>query len=308
MEKTIRGIGIKAPETGGDLDRLDRALEHLESLGCAYAELPLYSEEFIASGRILWRRVEAYRARCAAHGLRYTAHGPQCGNFMDEAHRVMHLATANAMIEISAAIGADVLVLHSGRIPPTDPKTLERLLGQERKAMRTLGEAAAPLGVTLALENLYAEGDVTAVNVIRLSKQIADIAHDNVVGALDFQHARIQTTIEGLDYAQSLATYAPYVRHLHVHDSFGRPKTARTHHPAEDVALGQGDLHLPLGWGDTPWETVAPMLRLRPGTTLILEVAERYWASEGREMVARARELAGMLEAATFAQRRPGAA
>ncbi len=308
MDKTIRGIGIKAPETGGDLDRLDRALDLLELFGCTFAELPLYGEELIAGGRILWRRVEAYRARCAAHGLRYTVHGPQCGNFMDEANRAMHLAVANAMIEITAAIGADVLVLHAGRVPTGDPNALERLLGLERQAMRTLGDAAAPLGVTLALENLYSEGDLAAVNVVRLARQVAEIAHENVVGALDFQHARIQTTLEGTDYAQSLAAYAPYVRHLHVHDSFGRPKTARSHHPSEDVAFGQGDLHLPLGWGDTPWETVAPLLRLRPGTTLILEVAQRYWASEGREMLARARELAGMLEAAAFSQRRAGTA
>lgn len=302
--KIIRGIGMTVHEMGGDADSLDHALETVESLGCGYAELSFYAEDLVAGGRVLWRRVEDYRARCAKHGLRYTVHGPLCGNFMDEANRVMHMAVARAMIEITAAVGADVLVCHAGRVPACDEATGERLLGLEREALRTLGEAARTLGVTLALENLFSEGELVAGSVVRVARQVAAIAHENVVGALDFSHARIQTTIEGIDYAQSLAAFAPYVRHLHVHDSFGRPKGVRTFHRSEDLAYGQGDLHVPLGWGDIPWDEIVPGLRVRPGTTLIVELPQRHWA-EARETLARAREIAGMLEAASFTVRRP---
>ena len=39
-----------------------------------------------------------------------------------------------------------------------------------------------------------------------------------------------------------------------------------------------GHLHLPIGWGDIPWDAILPRLRFRTGTVMMVELPERYWA------------------------------
>ena len=46
---------------------------------------------------------------------------------------------------------------------------------------------------------------------------------------------------------------------------------------SERVAFGVGDLHLPFGWGDIPFETLLPGLPVLPGTVLTVELPERHW-------------------------------
>lgn len=66
---------------------------------------------------------------------------------------------------------------------------------------------------------------------------------------------------------------APVTGHLHVHDSFGRPLGShRTYLPQEDAALGLGDLHIPLGWGDIDWDVIFSELIFLPGAVLIMEI------------------------------------
>jgi sugar phosphate isomerase/epimerase len=87
------------------------------------------------------------------------------------------------------------------------------------------------------------------------------------------------TSFRGMDYLDALRAFAPCVNHLHVHDSFGRPSTeARFYSHAERIAFGMGDLHLPMGWGDIPWETILPELTFRPGTVMIVELPPRHLA------------------------------
>ena len=66
---------------------------------------------------------------------------------------------------------------------------------------------------------------------------------------------------------------APVSGHMHLHDSFGRPTTVRKFYSdAERVAYGMGDLHLPLGWGAIPFETLLPGKPFLPGTVMIVEL------------------------------------
>ena len=71
----------------------------------------------------------------------------------------------------------------------------------------------------------------------------------------------------------------PVVKHLHIHDSFGRASTLEpTGAFGEAVAYGQGDLHMPLGWGDLPWDAVLPQLSFQPGIIAMLEIRRRWWS------------------------------
>jgi sugar phosphate isomerase/epimerase len=111
-----------------------------------------------------------------------------------------------------------------------------------------------------------------------VAKEVAAIDHPNLCWLLDFSHAYIMTRFLGLDYLDALKAFAPVAKHLHLHDSFGVPTTiGGFFRLAEQIAYGMGDLHLPMGWGDLPWDTVLPELSFRPGTVMIVELPKRHW-------------------------------
>ena len=165
--------------------------------------------------------------------------------------------------------------------------------------LREMGDVAAGYGVKIAVENLFIENarDYTP-DPVRLAKEIAAIDHPHVCGLLDFSHAYIMAQFRGTDYLETLQAFAPAVNHLHVHDSLGRPTSIGGFYRfAEQIAFGMGDLHMPLGWGDIPWDAILPGLPLRPGTVMIVELQERYWA-ELEQCAATARRFMDMVNGA----------
>ncbi|MGF1525563.1 MAG: sugar phosphate isomerase/epimerase family protein [Candidatus Competibacterales bacterium] len=279
-QATITGIGFSTKVGSQGLLDLDATLARFEEQGVDFAELSLFDEDLICGGRILTQQLERLKVICQRRrGLKYTVHGPLGANFMDEPHLDLHLDVCRAMVEICAAIHSDVLVIHAGRAHGRALDDLERLKAVEREALRALGDFAAPLGVRLAVENLFLEDEHHYTHdPVQLAETLAALDHPQICATLDFSHAYITTTFKGQNYLEALGALAPLVNHLHAHDSFGRPKTVATRLTAERMAYGQGDLHLPLGWGNIPWQTLAETLDFRPNTALIVELPARYWS------------------------------
>lgn len=277
---TIAGFGFCTDEVRPDLSGLDDQLARIEATGASHCELSLYELDLIVGGRVLPERRRLLERICARRALEYTVHGVLTVNFMDEAHLELHKAVCRAMLELCDAVGASVMAHHPGKIPAVPAAQLERLHAIERDALREMGDVAAGYGVKIAVENLFVEDAGTYTpDPVRLAREVAEIDHPNVCGLLDFSHAYIMTSFRGMDFRQALEAFAPVVNHLHVHDSFGRPRTIRAFFRfAEQIAFGMGDLHLPMGWGDIPWDDILPRLRFRPGTVMIVELPERYWA------------------------------
>jgi sugar phosphate isomerase/epimerase len=259
----------------------------------------LFELDLIVGGRVVPERRRRLEQICARRALHYTAHGVLTVNFMDEAHLALHKAVCQATLELCDAIGASVLAHHPGKVPATRAAQLERLHALERDTLREMGDVAARCGVRIAVENLFVEDAHSyTADPVRLAREIEAVDHPNVCGLLDFSHAYIMTQFRGLDFAEALAAFAPQVNHLHVHDSFGRPTSIQSFYRfAEQIAFGMGDLHLPPGWGDIPWDAVLPRLRLRPGTVLIVELAERHFA-ELDQCAVTARRFADMINRA----------
>ncbi|HEX5078241.1 MAG TPA: sugar phosphate isomerase/epimerase [Geminicoccaceae bacterium] len=276
----IAGFGFDTEAAAPDLADLDEVLARIAASGASHAELSLCGYELIAGGRILAERRRKLEQICARHRLAYTVHGTLAVNFMDEAHLDLHKAVCRAMLELCDAVGASVMVQHPGKVPARPAPVLERLHAIERDALREMGDVAARYGVRIAVETLFVEEPQRyTADPVRLAAEIAAIDHPQVCGALDFSHAYIITTFRGMDYMAALRAFAPCTNHLHVHDSFGRPTTMGGFysHP-ERIAFGMGDLHLPMGWGDIPWEEILPQLAFRPGTAMIVELPPRHMA------------------------------
>ncbi|MGH6896764.1 MAG: sugar phosphate isomerase/epimerase family protein [Geminicoccaceae bacterium] len=276
----IAGFGFATDDALPDLSDLDDQLARLESTGASHCELSLYELDLVVGGRVLPERRRRLEQICARRSLRYTVHGALAVNFMDEAHLQLHKAVCRAMLELCDAVGASVMAHHPGTVPVGPAAHLERLHRIERAALSEMGEVAAGYGVRIAVENLFVEDSRTYTpDPIRLAKEVAAIDHPNVCGLLDFSHAYIMTRFRGMDFLEALEAFAPQVNHLHVHDSFGRPTGIDEFYRfAEQIAFGMGDLHLPMGWGDLPWEAILPELSFRPGTVMIVELPKRHWA------------------------------
>lgn len=287
----ITGIGFSTKVGSQGLVELDSTLARFEELGMEFAELSLFDEDLICGGHVLEAQLERLKTICKRRDLRYTVHGPLCANFMDEAHLALHQAVCRAMLEVCADIDSHLLVLHGGRAMTDQPDEIDRLRQIEREALYDLGEYAAQLGVKIALENLFVEQSQHYTHdPYQLAQTLAAIDHPFVCATLDFSHAYIMATVRQIDYIEALTQLAPYVNHLHVHDSFGRPSTLMTRIGAERMAYGMGDLHLPIGWGSIPWQRLSEQLRFRPETAMIVELPWRYWA-ELESCLSAAREL-----------------
>jgi sugar phosphate isomerase/epimerase len=297
-EDRIAGFGIATEGTSPDLAGLDEALARIEASGATFAELALYELDLIVAGRVLPERRRRLEKICAGRRLRYTVHGALSVNFMDHAHLDLHKSVCRAALELCDAIGAKVLVQHAGLVPARPIALLEHLHAMERAALAEMGDLAARYGVRIALENLFVESrSLYTAEPIRLAQQIDDIGHDYVVGTLDFSHAHLMATMCGLDFRAAVRALAPRAGHLHVHDSFGGPAFDGDFYTTSDrIAFGQGDLHLPMGWGDIPWDEILPGLPVRSGTVLMVELPRRFW-SELDEVAASAQGFVRMINA-----------
>ena len=87
------------------------------------------------------------------------------------------------------------------------------------------------------------------------------------------------TSFRGTSFTEAVAAFAPVTGHFHLHNSFGRPPGTLSgfYTDSERFAFGVGDLHLPFGWGDIPFETLLPGLPVLPGSVLLVELPERFW-------------------------------
>jgi sugar phosphate isomerase/epimerase len=289
----IAGFGFSTIQKR-DLSDLDDILSRIEDLGASHAELSLGGADLVCGGRILTHRVDRLERICARHRLRYTAHGPLAANFMDPVHLDAYRTAVGALIEVCGAVGATVLVQHSGRARAAPRAEIERLHRVERDALRALADIGARRGVKLAVETLWvfdrAQYTATAA---RLADEIRAIDHPFVCGTLDFSHVYLYSTFLGLDFRAQVEAFAPVAGHLHVHDSFGRPKLTPMYAPSEELAFGLGDLHLPLGWGDIPWDDMLPTLTFRDDTAFIVELPPQF-AAEAPAVAAEARRLIGL--------------
>ncbi len=295
----VRGVGFSSAYVEDiHFDRLRANLDEAEELGVDCVELPLFAMDLIAGGRVLQPQIRRLHDALKARSLAFTLHGPISVNFMQTPGiAARHLAYAQASIEIAAEIGAAHLVLHAGHTTSQAEAEIEAQYAAQREAFATLGHAAAKRGVTIAVENIFVSGENQRTALpSRLAREIEAIGHPNVKGCLDFSHAAIASTAAGADFLAEAKALARVACHLHIHNSFGDPAQFWTFSRSERVALGLGDLHLPIGWGNIPWARLMAECAFLPGAVFNLELPSQYWFAL-RDSVAAVREMADLYRA-----------
>ncbi len=281
----IRSSGYSIREGSPEFDDLGPALDEAEALGVDVVELPVYAWHLMVNGGVLSDRLADLKAALNGRNLGYTVHGPLSINLMDIPERLArHEKVLDASIEITAAIGAQHLVMHTGLVREQSDD-IEVAYSRQRDALFRAGEKAAALGVTLCVENVFRFGGAReTATPSKLAGELAAIDHAAVKATLDVSHAYIRCTDARIDPIAEIAALAPHIAHLHLHDSFGRPTELWTYDPAEAVAFGEGDLHLPIGWGGIDWDAVVKAAPLPAGVIAIMELNPRHWRELGTQV------------------------
>jgi len=286
------GTGFNVGTHNGEFAQLEADMRANADMGVDTIEIGVTALDLIAGGRIIRERHEALVALTKQFGFRYTVHGLVSSNFMDPITQRYQIDAAKALVEVCNSIGSEILVHHSGSLRADAIADWAGADEREREALTELADFARPHGVRIALENIFTtEPGQYRQTPSEVAATVKAVDHSNVVALIDFSHAYIEATFKGLDFHAEIAAMAPVAGHLHVHDSFGRPQGFyRGYHLQENTALGIGDLHMPLGWGDIAWERIFSDLTFLPDTVLMMEIGDRY-RREQPESLKRAREL-----------------
>ena len=289
----IKGIGINADASrlDGNLDTLRRDLEYFYGLGVDCVEIPVHGVGAMIGGRLQLRRVEELRRVLDQFPFRYTVHSPNPLNLMDMEDPFWQKQAFRASLEFAAAVGSQVLVYHSGRYLPEEcfhltggrpeltSKARAAMVAGEREALVELAAEAERLGVVIVVENArpYLDGSPYCYgeDVFQLVDLVASIRHPFVGIALDVGHAYLASRYYGFDLLKAVSAALPHIRHVHLHDNFGRVCGSLEKKQAELLATGRGDLHLPIGLGDIPVESVLSLVKSCPAM-LVHEIRPRY--------------------------------
>lgn len=299
----VKGFGINADAAhlDGSLETLARSLDYFAELGFDCVEIPLHGVGAMAGGRLLARRVDEVCRLLAKYPFRYTVHCPNPLNLMDNENPSWQKEALAESLRFAAAVGSDVLVYHSGRYVPEEyfhlpgrPNALgedirAEMRRRERDALQELGKLAGRLGVAIGLENArpYLDGSpyCYAEQLSLLVAQVQAINHPQVGITLDIGHAYLAAGYYGFDFLEAIALAAPYVRHVHLHDNFGRVCGSLEKKQGELLATGRGDLHLPIGWGEIPAAEVLAILQERGYTGVVIhEIRPRYQGYAGQAL------------------------
>ena len=278
----VRGIGISAHKRTHDLSDFAAELDMIEALGVDSIEIPTFDLDLVVGGKIRRPQLDMLLRACRGRDVSYSVHGPLAINFMDEAWRLpRHFDVLEASLDVAAEIGAEHYVIHSGLTSRQQAAGTEAAYERQREALSRAGDRARQHGLILCVETLFADhkGDGYASSPKRLAKELATIAHDHVMATLDFSHSYLKLDFDGdrEAFVAEIAALAPYARHLHMHDSFGRQDDIWMYTEGERLAYGHGDLHLPVGWGDIPWQALMEHCVFPEGVLFNIELNERYW-------------------------------
>lgn len=247
-----------------DFEEMREFLDEAATAGFGYAELGGCGLGVVIGGRVQRSRLAALRDALAGCALRLTLHSSwhssgRTGNLLDTGTAAAQQLGLLADLEVAAAIGAEVLVYHAGVLPNlySDGETLTAGMATERKMLRDLADESGARGVMIAVENRAPGPAVLArrsygMRLDLVAEQVQRIDHPAVSMCLDVGHAYLSAGYLNYDFLGAIRDVAPVVGHIHLHDNFGRMARQPDASPYELELLGEGDLHLPPGWGTIP--------------------------------------------------------
>ncbi len=321
----INAIGLAVGVAAGKdrFRRLEEALAHVQALGYTMVELSISSLGIIFDGAVRPAPLADLLAVTRNFNLRYSVHGLNRLNLAYDSRHELSRRIMAAQIEVAGAMGASCLVYHSGlqaldavhygvRRTLLSAQELEEGAQCEVTALQTLAPLARNAGLLIGMENgdshLWEHHIIAQFGLPRAAlaqhhprlmitpivRQLEAINDPAVGMTLDIAHLHIAAHDLSFDYLQAVEEAAPWVRHLHANDNFGRLDWGFDNE-SDRWPYGEADIHLPPGWGSIPYAEVFARLRGYHGD-LILEIKAGF-ADYLDESLATMRGLVGQSQA-----------
>jgi sugar phosphate isomerase/epimerase len=293
----VAGIAINADATRleGSLDVLRQELDHCAEIGFDYVEIAPHGVGVIHGGNLYGEQVKSLLRMLSAYSFGYVAHGPNPMNLMNREQLELEKRMFLSSLQFAEEIGSGVMVYHAGRWLPEEhfqlpgllmpaPEQQKAMWDLERTLLQEMGVLAEQHGVTIAVENArpyldaspYCYGEFLQ----SLAEMIMQVNHPRVGITLDLGHAFLASRHHGYNLLDGVDAVRPYIRHIHLHDNYGRCCASYEKKQDELLATGRGDLHLPIGWGEVPAREVFARLQDYRGL-VTLEIRPRYRAYYG---------------------------
>jgi len=273
-------IGFTLKPRNAQIADFKKQLVFFEEIGAGSVEIPLYELDVLCGKKIVKDELNFLQETLKPSKLNFSLHGSMSVNLMDEKYLDHHIEILKRDIEVSEAINSKILVTHFGYTNIEDYKNKEKykkLLQNQTEIYFKMAEYAKSHNVTLAIENIFPFTPISYAPLpSEIAEQISSINHPNARTTIDFSHAYINCNHNKVDFIEQIKTMVPITRHLHIHDSFGMLKKMDTYMHSEDVTYGQGDIHLPLGWGDIPFKKIFSKFLFSSDIILNFELSDRY--------------------------------
>ena len=274
------GISVSSPSGPNRFKQLEKSLEYAKALGFDRVEVSYVPYALLINGEVRPSALMDFVAVLKNAGLRYSMHGLMRLNLAFDPRVELCKKILRSEIDICQAIGAGVLVYHSGlqaldalrhglRRYPFSGNELALGAKQEVQAFKEIGPYAADAGVIVGMENgdshqwehtlLSPHGlprqallqHHARLKIEPIVRQLEQINHPNIALTLDFAHLWIAANDMEFDYFDGIRAAAPWVKHLHMSDNFGRLDHGFDYEP-DRWALGEADMHMPPGLGSVP--------------------------------------------------------
>ena len=283
------GLNIHSGRINGDLELLKRDVHAIAEAGFDVAEIPVHGVDAVVNGHLRVGRAKQVKEILDGFNLDYTVHAPDRLNLRDFQYPDVQRKVFAACIQFTAAIGAKTLVYHQGRLKSNGSDVSEEEAREiEMDELSDFSKLAQREGVTVCVENIHS-------SITHLVKLLESVGEESVKMCYDFAHSYINSKKLGYDFLRSIQAAKPYIRHAHVNDNFGKGKPESAPPYIEAMPMGIGDLHLPIGWGNIPYEDVFRIMAGYDGI-YILELQERFFEN-GYSMLNEAlQDLRDMLE------------
>lgn len=263
------GLNLHARRLDGSLTVLDEDLTTVVRGGGDLAEVAVNGLDVIVHGKLFRQRLNVVKRTLKGYPLQYTVHAPNCLNLQDIRRASLQWELFMACLEFSAEIRATHFVYHEGAVA-TSEYPAQAAQEYEIKALQRLGKVAEVEGITICVEN-------NRTDVRRVTSLVATVACRGVGVCCDIGHLFLTVQGRTAELLEAIAESAPYICHVHVHDNFGLGEVATIEPYVEGLPLGEGDLHLPLGWGCIPYRDVFATMKRWYRGAYVLELKPRFF-------------------------------
>ncbi len=257
------GINADSGTIDGNLQILQSLLDRFQRAGFSAVEIPVHGVGCILGGKLLKPQTDRVKRILERYPFQYTVHGPDPVNLCDERSPEIHASALKASIDFAKAIGSSVVVYH-GSFRMSEQRRGESEWADEIERLKRIGEYGEKQGVTVAVENIFRQGmeRTYRIDPRHLAEVIGAVGNPKVGICFDFGHAYLSAREEGFSYLEALRAVLPYLVHVHIHDNLGIPNARESggngKKPLDAFVIGEGDLHLPPGWGMIPYGEVLP--------------------------------------------------